>query len=59
MQYDSVQRNIAELCVYIVLKLQLSSVFISRREAVSMLDSDTISKPWVWCMLFEHRLQIK
>ena len=58
MQYDSVQCNIAELCVYIVLKLQLWSVFVSR-EAVCTLDSDRISKPWVWCMLFEHRLQIK
>ena len=46
-------------CVYIVLKLQLLYVFISRREAVCMLDSDTISKPWVRCMLFEHRLKIK
>ena len=57
MQYDRVQCNIAESFVYIVLKLQLSCVFISRREAVCMLDSDT--KPWVWCMLFEHRLHIK
>ena len=59
MQYGNVQCNIAELCMYVLLKLQLSSVFISRREAVCMLDSDTITKPWVWCMSFEHRLQIK
>ena len=59
MQYDRVQCNIAEFCVYIVLKLQLSRVFTSRREAVCMLDSDTISKPWVRCMIFEQRFQIK
>ena len=54
-----VQSNIAELCMYIVLKLHLSCAFISRREAVCMLDSDTTSKPGVWCVLLEHRLQIK
>ena len=34
-------------------------LFFSRHEALCMLDSDTISKPWVSWMLFEHRLQIK
>ena len=59
MQYDKAQCNTAELYVYFILKLQLSYVFISRREAVCMLDSGAISKPWDWCMLFEHYLQIR
>ena len=59
MQYDTVQYNIAKLYVYIVYILQLSCVFTSRCEAVCILDSDAISKPRDWCMLFEHRLEIR
>ena len=63
MQYrdDRVQCNIEELYVYIVLKLWLSCVFRSGCETVCtcILDSDAISKPCNWCMLFEHHLQIR
>ena len=54
------QCKIAELCVYrfktaVIMCIHITTwIFI-----ISILDSDTISKPWVWFMLFEHRLKIK
>ena len=54
------QCKIAELCVYRFKTAVIMCIHTTTWSCIiSMLDSDTISKPWVWCMLFEHRLKIK